>query len=94
MTARAKIDPATLAVAASVQALVDEAVRLERLRIAALERELARHDRVREACRRVGVASDAVQQARYAGTAVERKMMARLERAAKELSDVMRKGKA
>lgn len=91
MTAPARIDPRTLKLAGAVQEMVDEAVRLERVRLAAIEARAAADAEMLKACRRVGAASDAVQQARYAGNAVERKMLARLERAAKDLADVMRK---
>lgn len=93
MTAPVRIDPRTLKLAGVVQELVDEAVRLERIRLAAIEARTAAADEILKACRRVGAASDAVEQARFAGNAVERKMLARLERAAKDLADVMRKGR-
>lgn len=91
MTLHHAIDPRTLKLAGVVQELVDEAVRLERIRLAAIEARADAADEILKVCRRVGAASDAVEQARFAGNAVERKMLARLERAAKDLADAMRK---
>lgn len=91
MTAPMRIDPATLAAAARVQALVDDAVRLERIRIAALERDLARHERLHKACRRVANASDALAQARF--SSAEPAARKALERECGRLKAAMGRGK-
>lgn len=91
MTLHTASDDRLLRLAAGLDQLVAAEVRKVRgAETARLAAELADAEILR-ACRRVGAASDAVQQARYAGNAVERKMLARLERAAKDLADVMRK---
>jgi len=90
MTAHPKIDKATLAAATHVQALVDEAVAAERLRIAALERQIRLQDAIMDACRSVAVATDELAQARFAGV---REIPARrkVEAACKRLVTTMRR---
>lgn len=89
----AQTDNRLLRLAAGLDQLVAAEVRKVRgAETARLAAELADAE-ILKACRAVGAASDAVEQARFAGNAVERKMLARLERAAKHLAELMRKGR-